>query len=313
MKRIVFMGTPDFSVPILHNLVDSEYEVVLVVTQPDRPKGRKKVITPSPVKIAAESHGLPVFQPEKIRTNYQEILDYHPDIIVTAAYGQILPKELLDGPRYGCINVHASLLPELRGGAPIHYAIMQGKQETGITIMYMVEKLDAGDILTQKSIPIGIDDHVGTMHDKLSELGSELLIETLPSLFAGDITPIEQDDSKATFASNIKREQELIDWNRTSIEIYNQIRGLHPWPVAFTTYQGDIMKVWWAELTDKQFDGSPGEIVAKEQDEAIIVVCGDRHGIKLTEIQPAGKKRMSVKEYLQGSSDRIQVGTKMGE
>ncbi|WP_010096725.1 methionyl-tRNA formyltransferase [Ornithinibacillus scapharcae] len=313
MKRIVFMGTPDFSVPILHKLVESEYEVVLVVTQPDRPKGRKKVITPPPVKVAAESHGIPVYQPEKIRNNFQEILDYNPDIIVTAAYGQILPKDLLDGPKYGCINVHASLLPELRGGAPIHYAIIQGKEETGITIMYMAEKLDAGDILTQKSIPIEIDDHVGSMHDKLSQIGSELLMETLPRLFAGEITPIKQDDSKATFAANIKREQELIDWNRPSKQIYNQIRGLHPWPVAFTTYQGNNMKVWWAELTNKQFDGKPGEVVEKEQDEAVIVVCGDKLGLRLTEIQPAGKKRMTVREYLQGSSDRIQVGTIMGE
>lgn len=313
MKRIVFMGTPDFSVPILNKLVDSEYEVVLVVTQPDRPKGRKKVITPPPVKVAAQSHGLPVYQPEKIRNEYQEILHYNPDIIVTAAYGQILPKELLDGPKYGCINVHASLLPELRGGAPIHYAIMQGKKETGITIMYMAEKLDAGDILTQKSIPIENEDHVGSMHDKLSQLGSELLMETLPRLFNGELSPIKQDDSKATFAANIKREQELINWDRTSVEIYNQIRGLHPWPVAFTTYQGNTMKVWWAELTDKQFDGRPGEIVEKEHDEAVVVVCGDQKGLRLTEIQPAGKKRMTVKEYLQGSSERIQIGTIMGE
>ncbi|WP_047984931.1 methionyl-tRNA formyltransferase [Ornithinibacillus californiensis] len=313
MKRIVFMGTPDFSVPILNKLVSSSYEVVLVVTQPDRPKGRKKIITPPPVKVEAELHGIPVYQPEKIRDEYQEILDYNPDIIVTAAYGQILPNELLDGPKYGCINVHASLLPELRGGAPIHYAIMEGKKETGITIMYMVEKLDAGDILTQRSIPIEENDHVGSMHNKLSAVGSQLLLETLPKLFNGEITPTKQDDAKATFASNIKREQEKIDWNRTHREIYNQIRGLHPWPVAFTTYQNQTMKIWWGEPVEQDLQGEPGEVVEKENDAAFIVTCGNGKGIRLTEIQPAGKKRMTVKDYLQGSSDRIQIGTKMGE
>jgi methionyl-tRNA formyltransferase len=313
MKRIVFMGTPDFSVPILNKLVHSEYEVVLVVTQPDRPKGRKKVITPPPVKVEAETHGIPVFQPEKIRYEYQEILNYYPDIIVTAAYGQILPNELLEGPSYGCINVHASLLPELRGGAPIHYAIMEGKKETGITIMYMVEKLDAGDILTQESIPIEKNDHVGSMHDKLSDVGAQLLMETLPKLFNGEIAPVKQDDSKATFASNIKREQERIDWNKSNVEIYNQIRGLHPWPVAFTTYQNQNMKIWWGEPIDEEYNGEPGEIIAIDHDEGFTVVCGDNKGIRITEIQPAGKKRMTVKNYLQGSSERIKVGTKMGE
>ncbi|MEN2464625.1 methionyl-tRNA formyltransferase [Ornithinibacillus sp. JPR2-1] len=313
MKRIVFMGTPDFSVPILRELVQSEYEVVLVVTQPDRPKGRKKVITPPPVKVEAEAHGIPVFQPEKIRHEYQPILEVNPDIIVTAAYGQILPNELLEGPQYGCINVHASLLPELRGGAPIHYAIMQGKKETGITIMYMAEKLDAGDILTQRSIPIETDDHVGSLHDKLSVVGAQLLMETLLNLFRGQIQPIKQDDSKASFASNIKREQEKINWHQSHTEIYNQIRGLHPWPVAFTTYANQTMKIWWGEPVEQVLNGEPGEIVAKENDEAFIVVCGNQKGIRITEIQPAGKKRMTVKDYLQGSSDRIQIGIKMGE
>lgn len=314
MKRIAFMGTPDFSVPILNSLIHSEYEVVLVVTQPDRPKGRKKVITSPPVKIEAEKHGIPVFQPEKIRHEYEQILSYKPDIIVTAAFGQILPKELLEGPKFGCVNVHASLLPELRGGAPIHYAIMEGKKETGITIMYMAEKLDAGDILTQRSIRIEVNDHVGTMHDKLSIVGAELLMETLPKLFAGEITAVKQDEEKATFAANIKREQEEIDWNKANNEIYNHIRGLHPWPVAFTTYAGQTMKIWWGEPIDKQYSGTPGMIVEKEPtNEAFIVICGNNKGIRITEIQPAGKKRMSVKDYLQGSGDRIKVGMKLGE
>ncbi|CDO02285.1 Methionyl-tRNA formyltransferase [Oceanobacillus picturae] len=311
MKRIVFMGTPDFSVPILHNLVKSEYEVVLAVTQPDRPVGRKRVITPPPVKVEAEEHGIPVYQPEKLRDSYEEILAYQPDLIVTAAYGQLLPNALLEGPEFGCINVHASLLPELRGGAPIHYAIMQGKKETGITIMYMVEKLDAGDILTQQSVPIDDKDHVGTLHDKLSKVGTTLLMDTLPRLFNGDIHPLKQDDAKATFAGNIKREQEKIDWHKNSLEIYNHIRGLNPWPVAFTTYQGSNMKVWWGEIQDEHYDGSPGEIVERTED-GFLVVCGDGKAIKVTDMQPAGKKRMSVKDYLQGSADRIKIGTVLG-
>ncbi|WP_249869832.1 methionyl-tRNA formyltransferase [Oceanobacillus saliphilus] len=312
MKRIVFMGTPDFSVPILRTLVESEYEIVLVVTQPDRPKGRKRVITPPPVKVEAERNNIPVFQPEKLRIDYEEILKYEPDLIVTAAYGQLLPNEILEAPEFGCINVHASLLPELRGGAPIHYAIMQGKKETGITIMYMVEKLDAGDILTQCSVPIEKGDHVGSMHDKLSAAGAELLTGTLPKLFAKELHPKKQNESEATFASNIKREQEKIDWNKSHTEIYNHIRGLHPWPVAFTTYEGKVMKIWWGEPIETTYNGmEPGEIATKDTNN-FIVVCGDQKGLKVTEIQPAGKKRMSVKDYLQASQDRIKTGIILG-
>lgn len=312
MKRIVFMGTPDFSVPILHTLAMSDNEVVLVVSQPDRPKGRKRVITPPPVKVEAEKHQIPVFQPEKLKDDYEKILAYKPDLIVTAAYGQLLPNALLEAPEYGCINVHASLLPELRGGAPIHYALMQGKKETGITIMYMVEKLDAGDILTQQKVAISPNDHTGSLHDKLSVIGSALLMETLPQLFAGKLVPEKQDDTKATFASNIKREQEKIDWTKDNTEIHNQIRGLHPWPVAFTTYEGKTMKLWWGEIDSGEYKGSPGEIVQKDET-FFVVVCGNQKGIKVTEIQPAGKKKMSVGEYLKGSSDRIKIGVKLGD
>lgn len=307
------MGTPDFSVPILQELVKSDYEVVLVVTQPDRPKGRKKIMTPPPIKIEAEKHQIPIFQPEKLSKDFKPIVDARPDLIVTAAYGQLLPKEVLDIPVLGCINVHASLLPELRGGAPIHYAIMEGKKETGITIMYMVEKLDAGDILTQVTVPIDSNDHVGTLHDKLSIAGAKLLKETLPKLFANQIQPIQQDDEKATFASNIRRDQERIDWGKSNVDVYNHIRGLHPWPVAFTTYENKPIKIWWGERIDKEYEGTPGEIVEIINDEAFVVVCGNKKGIKITEVQPAGKKRMTVKAFLAGASDRIKIGTKMGE
>ncbi|GAB4072424.1 methionyl-tRNA formyltransferase [Barrientosiimonas marina] len=313
MKRVIFMGTPDFAVPILEALIKTDCKPMLVVTQPDRPKGRKKVMTPPPVKEAAEKHALPVLQPEKLKDDYQTILDYEPDIIITAAYGQILPKAILETPVFGCINVHASLLPELRGGAPIHHAILQGKQETGISIMYMDEKMDTGDIISQETVPIKSNDHVDILHDKLAETGARLLTDTLPDLFAGNISPVSQNHDSATYAMTIKRKQEEINWRESHEVIYNHIRGLHPWPVAFTTYNGQVMKIWWGEMDDTIYTGEPGEIVQIIGDDAFIVVCGDQQGIKVTEIQPAGKKRMSVNQYLQGSSDRIKTGTLMGD
>lgn len=308
--KVVFMGTPDFSVPVLQTLLKDGYEVVAVVTQPDRPKGRKRVLTPPPVKVEALKHEIPVLQPEKIRLEeeYQQVLAYEPDLIVTAAFGQILPTPILEAPKYGCINVHASLLPELRGGAPIHYSILQGKPKTGVTIMYMVEKLDAGDILTQVEVPIEERDHVGTLHDKLSAAGAKLLSETIPSLVKGEITPVKQNDGEATFASNIKREQEKIDWARTGEEIYNHIRGLHPWPVAYTTADGQVMKIWWGEKVSAS--GKPGTVLSLEED-GFIVATGNETAIKVTELQPAGKKRMDAAQYLRGTS--VEVGTVLGD
>ncbi len=305
------MGTPDFSVPILKTLLQTDYEIVLVVTQPDRPKGRKKVLTPPPVKVAAEEAGLPVYQPEKLKTDYQYILDFEPDLIITAAYGQLLPSELLKGPRYGCINVHASLLPELRGGAPIHYAILQGKQETGVTIMYMVDKLDAGDMLAQDKVTIEEADHVGTLHDKLSALGAQLLIETLPSIFAGTVNPVKQSEAQATFAPNIQRGEEQIDWTKDHTSIYNHIRGLCPWPVAYTVLNGHTLKVWWGEKDTKSYSGQPGEIVDVNE-ESLTILCGDGKGIRLTEVQPAGKKRMSAGDFLRGTTE-LTTGMKIGD
>ncbi|MFS8630785.1 MAG: methionyl-tRNA formyltransferase, partial [Bacillales bacterium] len=268
MTKIVFMGTPDFAVPVLKQLISDGYEVVAVVTQPDRPVGRKKILTPPPVKVAAEQHGIPVLQPEKLRDSeeLEQIIKLEPDLIVTAAYGQILPKKLLDAPKYGCINVHASLLPELRGGAPIHYAILQGKEKTGVTIMYMVEKLDAGDILTQVEVPISETDTVGTLHDKLSEAGAKLLSETLPKLLRGELTPVPQNEEEATYAYNITREQEKIDWTKTGEEIYNHIRGFNPWPVAYTTLNGKTIKIWRSVKVPLPRRGLPGEIVSIDEE-----------------------------------------------
>ncbi|NHC39571.1 methionyl-tRNA formyltransferase [Bacillus sp. MM2020_1] len=312
MTKIVFMGTPDFSVPILQQLIKDGYEVIGVVTQPDRPVGRKRILTPPPVKVEALKHDIPVFQPEKIRQaeELDKILSLNPDLIVTAAFGQILPKQLLEAPKYRCINVHASLLPELRGGAPIHYAIMQGKQKTGVTIMYMVEKLDAGDILTRIEVPIAEEDNVGTLHIKLSTAGAKLLSETLPLLLDGRLTPKPQNNEEATFAANIKREQEKIIWTRTGEEIYNHIRGLNPWPVAFTTLNGQVIKIWRAEKLTGQKSVAPGTILTIEPD-GFSVSTGNETAIKITELQPSGKTKMMSEQFLRGS--KISIGTKLGE
>ncbi|MGG0718881.1 methionyl-tRNA formyltransferase [Robertmurraya massiliosenegalensis] len=312
MTKIVFMGTPDFSVPVLQQIIEDGFEVIGVVTQPDRPVGRKKVLTPPPVKVEAEKHGIPVFQPEKIRQReaLEPILALHPDLIVTAAFGQILPKELLDAPKFGCINVHASLLPELRGGAPMHYAIVQGKEKTGITIMYMVEKLDAGDMLTQVEVPITETDTVGTLHDKLSAAGAKLLSETLPKLLKGELKATPQKEEEATFAYTIKREQEKIDWTKTGEAIYNHVRGFNPWPVAYTTHFGAVMKIWWVEKHRTSSTKQPGEVIAIEED-GFIVATGNETAVKIIELQPSGKKRMQASDFLRGA--KLAVGDRLGE
>ncbi|MFP7296080.1 methionyl-tRNA formyltransferase [Neobacillus niacini] len=314
MTRIVFMGTPDFSVPVLRRIIEDGYEVIAVVTQPDRPVGRKKVLTPPPVKVEALKHGIPVYQPEKIRQKeeMEKILALNPDLIITAAFGQILPKDILEAPAHGCINVHASLLPELRGGAPIHYALIEGKKTTGITIMYMVEKLDAGDILTQVEVEITEDDNVGSLHIKLSESGAELLSETLPKLLEGKLTPVPQDNEKATFAYNIKRDQERIDWSKTGEEIYNHVRGLNPWPVAFTTLDGQTLKIWRTEKVSGVKSEVPGTILKNEPD-GMTVSTGNETAIKVKELQPAGKTKMTSEEFFRGTGSKISVGKKLGE
>lgn len=312
--RILFMGTPDFAVSSLDALIEAGYNVIGVVTQPDRPVGRKQVLTPPPVKEAALRHGLAVLQPEKIKAEeaLEEVLALAPDLIVTAAYGQILPKRLLEAPKFGCINVHASLLPKYRGGAPIHKAIVDGETESGVTIMYMVEALDAGDMLSKVVVPIEERDTVGLLHDKLAVAGSRLLLETVPRLLAGEIQPEAQDHSAATFAPNIKRADEKIDWSKSAEQIYNQVRGLNPWPVAFTTCAGKVWKLWWVEKLPEVNSGKePGTIIAREED-GLVVACGSG-AVKITELQPEGKKRMSALDFLRGAGSSIEIGTKVGE
>ena len=305
MTSIIFMGTPDFSAPILRMLHNEGYDIKAVVTQPDRPVGRKRVLTPPPVKAAALELGLPVIQPEKLRGSeeLQQILD----IVITAAFGQILPKELLDAPPLGCINVHASLLPKYRGGAPIHQAIMDGEKETGVTIMYMAEKLDAGDIISQKAIAIEEDDHTGGLFNKLSVVGCELLKETLPSIINRTNSRTVQDETQVTFASNISREQERIDWTKDATTLYNQVRGLHPWPVAYTTFEEGNFKIWWAQVGQAKHNVTPGTVVAIAKDH-FEVAAGNGTALALYDIQPAGKKRMTAEDYLRGTGSKLQIG-----
>lgn len=299
MSKVIFMGTPDFSTKVLEMLI-AEHDVIAVVTQPDRPVGRKRVLTPPPVKEVAIKHGLPVYQPEKLAqsSELEQLIDLEADLIVTAAFGQILPESLLNAPKLGAINVHASLLPKYRGGAPIHQAIMDGQTETGISIMYMVKKLDAGDIISQQVIEIEHQDDVGTMHDKLSFLGAELLKETLPSIINGTNNRITQNESEASFATNISRKQEKIDWYQSAEVIYNHIRGLSPWPVAYTVMDDGNMKVY-ASRIEKGKTGEPGTIIETTK-KAIIVATGSDDAIALTDIQVAGKKRMLTANYLSG-------------
>ena len=303
------MGTPDFSVPILRMIHEEGYDVLAVVTQPDRPVGRKRVLTPPPVKAEAIRLGLPVIQPEKLRNSkeLQEIIDLNPDIVVTAAFGQILPKALLDAPLLGCINVHASLLPKYRGGAPIHQAIIDGEEKTGVTIMYMAEKLDAGDIITQHAIAIEDGDNTGTMFEKLSVVGKELLKETLPLIIEGKNERIPQDEEKVTFAHNISREQERVNWSNSSRDVFNQVRGLTPWPTAYTTFHGENVKLWSVKEGDRVTSQTPGEVV-KINKESFEVATGDGKSIVIFELQPAGKKRMTAQDYLRGTGSKLSIG-----
>ena len=297
--KIVFMGTPDFAVNVLQGLIDNNYDVVGVVSQPDKEVGRKRILTPTPVKEVALKYNIPVFQPVKIRKEFDDILALEPDMIVTCAYGQIIPKEILDYPRLGCINVHGSLLPKLRGGAPIHHAIMDGLDETGITIMYMDVSMDSGDIISQRSIPITDSDNVGILWDKLSLLGRDLLLDTLPSIIDGTNDRIKQDESLVTFGYNVKREEEHVDFNNTSRKVFNHIRGLNPWPSAYVILDDQEMKIYDSEILDKDFSTKTcGEIVDVNK-EGIVVKTVDG-SIVLKTIKPFGKKMMNAKDYVNG-------------
>jgi len=301
-ERIVFMGTASFSLEVFKMLIDEGYRIVGVVTQPDKRVGRKKTLTMSEVKVEALKYDIPIIQPTKIRNDYQAVLDLRPDMIITAAYGQIIPKVILDYPRYGCINVHASLLPKYRGGAPVHRCIMNGDRLTGVTIMYMAEKMDAGNIIKQEMVPIYDNDNVGKLYDRLTVIGASLLNKTLPYIFDKSNDSIPQDESQVTYAYNLTREDEKIDWNMTSKQVYNHVRGTNPWPGSYSTYNNKTVKIWDGhdQLDDSLLDYDNGTIVAISKT-AIGVKVSD--GIYfISELQVEGKKKMLVRDYLNGHS-----------
>ena len=302
--QIVFMGTPEFAVPVLQGLLDN-YKVRAVVTQPDR-KGNHGQINVSPIKRLAQDKAILVLQPEKIKEDYQEIINLKPDLIVTCAYGQIIPRELLECPRLGCINVHASLLPKLRGGAPIHKAIIEGHSKTGITIMYMNTKMDEGDIITQEEIPILDNDTASSLHDKLSILGRDLLIKTLPSIIDGTNSRIKQDSSQATYAFTLKKEDEKINFNKTARQIHNQIRGLNSWPGAYCIFEGKILKVWDSFITENYPIGFNGEITAIYKEGIGVKVSNGEVVFKI--VQPEGKNKMDAISFVNGLRDKNIVG-----
>ena len=310
MTKLIFMGTPDFSATVLKGLLESDqYEVLAAVTQPDRAVGRKKEIRMTPVKEVALSYGLPIYQPEKLSGSpeMEAIMNLGADGIVTAAFGQFLPSKLLASMDFA-VNVHASLLPKHRGGAPIHYALIQGDEEAGVTIMEMVKEMDAGDMISRRSIPITDEDNVGTLFEKLAIVGRDLLLDTLPAYLAGDIQPEAQDPSQVTFSPNIRPEEERLDWTKTNRQLFNQIRGMNPWPVAHTLWQGGRFKIYEAELADG--DGQPGEIleIGKRQ---LLVATGEG-ALALKTVQPAGKPKMTISDFLNGAGRNLAVGDKFG-
>lgn len=295
--KIIFMGTPDFAVPILEGLIEN-YNVVGVVSQPDKKVGRHQELKATPIKEVALKNNIKVFQPEKIRKDYEEILALEPDLIVTCAYGQIIPKEILDYPKLGCINVHASLLPKLRGGAPIHRAIINGYDKTGITIMYMDVKMDNGDIISTRETEIKDSDNLESLHDRLSIMGKELLLDTLPSIIDGTNNRIKQNEDEVTFGYNIQREEEHIDFNRTSREIFNHIRGLCPFPSSYALLDGVEVKIYDSYIGNKKYAANTGKICNIYKDG--LGVCTRDGEIVITDIKISGKKRMKIKDYLNG-------------
>ena len=293
--RVVFMGTPDFAVPVLEKLVLNT-KVVLVVSQPDKCVGRKRELVPTPIKKKALEYNIPVFQPEKVKLDYEEIVLARPDIIITCAYGQIIPKVLLDLPRLGCINVHASLLPYLRGGAPLHHAIIDGYKETGVTIMYMDESMDTGDIISSVTYPLKDTDTVGTVHDNLMEMGANLLMETLPSIIKGTNKIIKQDNSKATYAYNISRSDEHLDFSGSGVLVERKVRGLNPWPLANTLFDDEEIKIISGYFVLGKSIPKKINVVTKD---SLGIGCSD--GIYyVTALKPSGKKVMDIKSYLNG-------------
>ena len=301
--RIVFMGTPDFAVPSLEGLIQAGYTVCGVFCQPDKPVGRhQNKLQAPPVKQAALAHGIPVFQPTKLRdgTALEQLEELAPELIVVAAYGRILPDDILNLPPMGCINVHSSLLPKYRGAAPINWAVINGETETGVTIMDMATELDAGDIIAQVSTPIDSEETVETLHDRLAQLGGELLVRTVADLAAGTAVRTPQDPSQVTFAPLLSRELSPIDWSRSAKDIHNQVRGLVPWPATSTDIlNGETVKIFAVRETGASTGKVPGTVLAAGKD-GIDVACGDGMVLRILELQAPGSRRMAAADYLRG-------------
>jgi methionyl-tRNA formyltransferase len=311
--KIIFMGTPDFAVAALDALCRDGREVILAVTQPDRQKGRGRKVIQTPVKVCAEKWGVPVFQPARIREAgaIEQIRSLEPDLIVVAAFGQILPQELLDIPRLGCINIHASLLPRLRGAAPIQWSVINGDSESGITLMQMDAGLDTGDILFQESVPIGPQETGESLYDRLAQLGGEMIVKYLPAIEAGDVHPVPQQDSLSTYAPMLKKEMGEIDWTMPAGQIEQRMRGMLPWPGAYTTLGGHILKIWRARVqTDAQVPAgtSPGTVLYT--DKKTICVAAGQGALELLEVQAEGKKRMETDAFLRGT--KVSAGDVLG-
>ena len=299
--RIVFMGTPEFAVPSLERLIADGHEICGVFTQPDKPKNRGMKLTPSPVKVAALAHEVPVYQPATLKNGeaLEQLKALAPDLIAVAAYGKILPQDILDLPKLGCINVHSSLLPKYRGAAPIHWAILKGEEETGVTIMHMAAGLDTGDMILSKATPIDPDETVEQLHDRLAQMGAELLSEAVVRLADGTAPRIPQDDSLSCYAPMLSRELSPIDWNRTSKEIHNQVRGLIPWPATSTTLGGVNFKVYAVAETGEDTSVAPGTVLRADK-KGLYVACGDGKVLRVEELQAEGGRRMKAADYLRG-------------
>ncbi len=307
------MGTPEFSVPILEALIEQEnLEIVAVITQPDRKVGRKQLVTAPPVKELALAHELLVLQPEKLSGSEEmnKILELKPDLLITAAYGQYVPTKLLTTPKFKAINVHASLLPKYRGAAPIHYAVLKGDEKTGITIMYMEKEMDAGNIISQREIEISEADDTGTLFEKLSLLGRDLLLDTLPDILSGQNESIVQDESKVTYSPMISKAEEQIDWTKSAKEIFNQVRALRPAPGAYTLLNGERFKIWDAKVKDEMSESKAGMVVLVDK-EKLLVAAGDGQLLSLLSVQPAGKRSLTIEEYLAGAE--MKKGDLFGE
>lgn len=303
--KVIFMGTPEFCVPILEELI-KETNVLAVVTQPDKEVGRKHEISFSPIKKVAIKNNIKVFQPVKIKEEYEDIISLNPDIIITCAYGQIVPLAILNCPKYGCINVHASLLPKLRGGAPIHKAIINGYDKTGITIMYMDKGMDTGDMISKEEVKIEDNDTAESLHDKLSAISVPLLMKTLPSIINGTNKREKQNDADATYAYNVSREEEHVLFDKSSKEIFNQIRGLNSWPGAYAVLDGKNIKLWSCVINNKKYDKVPGTIINLDKN-GLEVITTDG-SVLIKELQLPGKKKMNIKDFINGNKKEDYVG-----